>query len=109
MPTSWLSSTVCNGKPNCNFFAIGPFGGRDGEMPRYDIYVLCDDCREEHPMGMVFRMDDGPAVKRSIGDTYEGKSLPPQILAIEAHKTLCPKTGKLFSQKDHHQIFLVPS
>jgi hypothetical protein len=91
------------------FFALGKFGGRGGDMPRYDIYVFCEQCHEEHPMGMVFRLDDGPAVKRSIGDTYEGKSLPPQILAIEAHKTLCPKTGRLFNQKDHHQIFLVPS
>jgi len=60
-------------------------------------------------MGSVVRLDNGPTVKLSIGETYEGKSLPPQILAIEAHKTLCPKTGRSFSQKDHHQIFLVPS
>jgi hypothetical protein len=60
-------------------------------------------------MGMVFRIEDGPVVKQSLGAAYQGKPLPPQIMAIEAHKTLCPKTGKSFNQKDHDQIFLVPS
>jgi hypothetical protein len=78
-------------------------------MPRYDIYVFCEQCQSEHPMGMVFRIEDGPVTKQSLSAVYEGKPLPPQVIAIEAHKTLCPKTGKSFTQKDHEQIFLVPS
>ena len=60
-------------------------------------------------MGMVFRMEEGPVVEQSLSAAYEGKPLPPQAMAIEAHKTLCPKTGKSFTQKNHDQIFLVPS
>jgi hypothetical protein len=77
-------------------------------MPQYDVYALCDECGNEHPMGIGIHLDEGPDDRRSIGDIYEGKSRPPQILAIEGHKCLCVRTGKQFIQKDDKQLFLVP-
>jgi hypothetical protein len=79
------------------------------EMPLYDVFVYCNDCRKEHPMGMIYRIDYGPVQKRSLGDIYQGQPLSPQVQAIEAHKTLCPKNGNMFIQKDHEKIFLVPT
>jgi hypothetical protein len=78
-------------------------------MPLYDVYVYCNECLNEHPMGMIYRIEQGPPEKISLGGIYQGTPLPPQAQAVEAHKTLCPKTGKAFIQKDRRQIFLVPA
>jgi len=59
-------------------------------------------------MGIGIYLDNGPIDKQNISDTYQGTSLPPQVQAIEGHKTLCLKTGKQFIQEDSRQVFLVP-
>ncbi|HEU4346124.1 MAG TPA: hypothetical protein VFU31_31625 [Candidatus Binatia bacterium] len=78
-------------------------------MPQYDFYVRCKECGTVHPMGVGIHLYDGPVDTQSIGETFKGQSLPPQILAIEGRKTLCLKSGKLFIQDDINQIFLVPA
>ncbi len=60
-------------------------------------------------MGVIYRIDDGPVEKQSLGDIYRGQSLSPQAQAIGLHKTLCPKDGKQFTQQDPGKIFLVPT
>ena len=77
-------------------------------MPQYEIHVLCSECGAEHPMRVRLHLDDGPVEKRSIGETYKGRTQPPQLLAIGGHKTLCLKTGKMFVQENDDQIFLIP-
>jgi hypothetical protein len=77
-------------------------------MPQYDIYVSCNECGSVHPMGIGIHLDAGPVDQGSICETYHGSSLPPQVLAIEGHKSLCLKTGKCFVQKDFKEIFLKP-
>jgi hypothetical protein len=77
-------------------------------MPQYDIYVSCNKCGSVHPMGIGIHVDTGPADEQSIDEAYERISLPPQIQAIEDHKTLCLKTGQWFVQKDLKEIFLKP-
>ena len=59
-------------------------------------------------MGIGVYLDDGPIDKQNISDTYQGTSLPPQVHAIEGHKTLCLKTEKQFIQEDNRQVFLIP-
>jgi hypothetical protein len=39
-------------------------------MPLYDVYVYCDECLNEHPMGMIYRIEHGPAEKISLGGIY---------------------------------------
>ena len=78
-------------------------------MPLYDVFVYCKDCRKEHPIGMIYRIEYGPVQKQSLGDIYQGEPLSPQAQAVEVHKTLCPKNGKMFTQQDHEKIFLVPT
>ncbi|TMB62262.1 MAG: hypothetical protein E6J54_30645 [Deltaproteobacteria bacterium] len=92
----------------CHFVGIDE-KGKEFVMPKYDIYVSCPECHGEHPMGIGIHLDDGPDEKRSIGDSYQGKSLPPQVSAIQGHKCLCLKTGKEFRQEDNEQVFLVPT
>ena len=43
-------------------------------MATYKIYAFCD-CGDVHEMGIRVSLDDGPAEKKSIGDTYDGKAV----------------------------------
>ena len=74
-------------------------------MPLYDVFVYCNDCRKEHPMGMIYRIDYGPVQKQSLGDIYQGQPLSPQAQAVEVHKTLCPKQGKILRSKTARKSF----
>jgi len=78
-------------------------------MAQYSVHFFCDECGEVHPLGISIGLNDGPTQKDSIGNTYAGKELPPEIAIIEGNMTNCPNTGKMTSQKDNNQIFLVPS
>jgi len=77
-------------------------------MANYSVYVFCDDCGDVHPMGISIGLEDGPPDKASIGDTYAGKELPPQIATLTNNTTYCPKSGKSILQRDNNQVFLVP-
>ena len=77
-------------------------------MADYDINFYCEECKQTHPLGIKISIQDGPPVKRSVGASYAGKQLPPKIADLIDSKVLCPKTGKMYMQKDLHQIFLVP-
>jgi hypothetical protein len=50
-------------------------------MARYEIFVYCD-CGDVHPMGMSVELNDGPVDKQSVGDTYKGKEIPPELLDL---------------------------
>ena len=78
-------------------------------MPQYEIHVLCTECGAVHPMRIRIHLENGPVYKQSIADTFPVEPVPPQVSAIEGHKTLCLKTGKMFVQEDKNRIFLVPS
>ena len=56
----------------------------------------------------VFSLDDGPAVKASIGDAYRGRDMPLAIEKLHRTKITCPNTGRETRQADDDQIFLVP-
>lgn len=77
-------------------------------MASYSVHFFCNECSQVHPLGINISLDDGPVDKASIGDTYAGRDLPPQIAKLEGNSTICPNTGKLTSQENNDQVFLVP-
>ena len=77
-------------------------------MAKYMVHFFCDECSEVHPIHIVIDLNDGPAKKESINNLYAGKELPPSIATLTNNKTMCPKTGRLTSQSDNNQVFLVP-
>jgi hypothetical protein len=77
-------------------------------MADYDIYFYCEECKQLHPMGIKIPIKGGPPIKTSVGAFYAGKKLPPEIADLIDSQALCPKTGKMCTQQDIHQIFLVP-
>ena len=78
-------------------------------MPSYEIYFHCHDCKREHPIHFNIHLNHGPDRKQSLTDFFRGRSMPPQVTAIQGHKALCLKTGKTFNLANDDQIFLVPS
>jgi hypothetical protein len=77
-------------------------------MPAYEIYFRCNDCKREHPIHLKIHLNDGPDHKQSIAAFFRGRSMPPQVTAIQGHKAFCLKTGKTFKLENDDQIFLVP-
>jgi hypothetical protein len=59
-------------------------------------------------LGVKIPIKGGPPVKRSVGAFYAGKKPLSKITDLIDSQALCPKTGKMFTQKNVHQIFLVP-
>jgi hypothetical protein len=76
---------------------------------QYSIVVSCNRCAGVHETGISITMENGPANKQSIGDLYNGKSLPKVLANLTQNSVTCPKTGRQSNQKNHHQIFLVPT
>ena len=76
-------------------------------MAKYYVFFFCDECSQVHPLGISIGLDDGPPEKASIGDTYRGKDLPPQVTTLTGKMTICPNTGRMTSQADNDQVFLV--
>jgi len=77
-------------------------------MAKYSVYYFCNECSEVHPMGISLSLNDGPPSKDSIGNTYKGKALPPDVGNLANNTLTCPKTKKTTTQKDNNQVFLVP-
>src|SRR5262245_13045356 len=77
-------------------------------ISKYSIVVSCNKCGGMHELGISVTMDNGPTDKQSIGDLYDGKSLPKNLADLSQNSVTCPKTGRQSTQRNNHQIFLVP-
>ena len=81
----------------------------NNSVARYNIVALCNKCGGTHDMVNSVILKDGPIEKQSIGDLYDGKTLPNNLADLTSRSLSCPKTGRQSIQKDNHQIFLVPA
>lgn len=77
-------------------------------MAYYDVSALCNVCSDLHPLDVVITLENGPVSRKSIGESYQGKSLPPELAALKDKRIYCPKTGRHYAQKNENQIFLIP-
>jgi hypothetical protein len=75
---------------------------------QYNIFASCNKCAGVHEMGISIMMEDGPVDRQSIGDFYNGKSLPKSLATLSSTILACHLTGRQFIQKDTKRIFLVP-
>jgi len=76
-------------------------------MAMYAVHTFCNECGQTHSMEIAITLNDGPADRASIGDTYAGKELPSEILDLVENQTWCPNAHKFFTQQDNNQVFLV--
>lgn len=71
------------------------------------IHVFCKDCSEPHPTGLVIYRDEEISPKQSVGDAFEGREMPAEIVMVIGNQFQCLRTGKFFVQRDYRQVFLV--
>ncbi len=77
-------------------------------MAKYRVDFFCNECGQTHPMPITVDLDDGPADKASIGDTYRGRDLPPSIARLTNNQVRCQVKNVMTTQADNDQVFLVP-
>jgi hypothetical protein len=97
-----IASRLCGG------LAPKQINKGENKMTKYMVHFFCDECSEVHPIHIIITLNDGPAKKESINNLYAGKELPTSVASLINNKTTCPNTGKLTSQADNNQVFLVP-
>ncbi len=78
-------------------------------MTKYDLHFICKECGNTHMFPITLSLDDGPADKATIDETYRGKRLPPEVARTMADGIKCASTGRWTRQVDDTQIFLVPA
>jgi hypothetical protein len=76
---------------------------------KYNIFVLCNKCGGMHDMAVFIVLKDGPVEKQSIAQVYKDGNLPTSLTNLSSQSVTCPATGRRSTQKDNHQIFLVPA
>jgi hypothetical protein len=76
---------------------------------QYSIFALCNKCGGTHELEVSVILKDGPFEKQSIGRVYKDRNLPESLAKLSCMSITCPATGRRSTQKDNHQIFLVPS
>ena len=76
-------------------------------MFTYSVYAFCDECSVPHQMGITIQLAEELSPTQSVGDIYDGRDLPEQIARMTDNTTTCPRTGRMFKQRDNHQVFLV--
>ena len=74
---------------------------------RYMMHVFCNECSIPHPTGIVIEREELLAADQSVGDIYDGREVPEQIVMMSRNRFQCPNTGNLYEQKDNNQVFLV--
>ena len=79
-------------------------------MATYKViaFCSCSGCHGVHEIDACLSLDDGPAIRQSIGDFYNCKELPPELVTLHGIYSPCPRTGRYFCQTDTYQCFLVP-
>jgi hypothetical protein len=76
-------------------------------MPMYMVHVFCNHCSQPHPSGIAVNLAEDISKTQSVGDIYDGRELPGQIVTMTSNYFTCPNTGKMYQQKDNKQVFLV--
>ena len=78
-------------------------------MPKYDVYVVCDQCGQPHSVNVKLNLDDESLDKTRLADHYANKSLPAEIVFMQSNKYRCPHTKQLFPAADIDQAILFES
>jgi hemerythrin-like metal-binding protein len=103
--SAWLTHHILESDMKYKAF----FAARmDNGLAKYNVYASCIACGELHPMNVSVAVENGPKTKHSVGQTYQGKELSPQLAELRERQIYCPKTGRQYPQKNDKQIFLIP-
>jgi hypothetical protein len=65
-------------------------------MPKYDVYVVCDQCGQPHPVNVKINLDDAGLDRTLLSEHFGDRPLPAEIVYMLTNKYRCPHTKKLF-------------
>src|SRR6266404_7953052 len=60
---------------------------------KYQVFVSCNKCGGLHDTGISVVIEDGPLDKQSIGDLYNGKTLPKASQTLKTIASPVPRQG----------------
>jgi hypothetical protein len=69
-------------------------------MPKYDIYVVCDQCGQPHPVNVKIQLEDEGLDRTLHSEHFGDRPLPAEIIYMQTNKYRCPYTKQLFSADD---------
>jgi hypothetical protein len=78
-------------------------------MPKYEVYVICDQCGQPHAVNVKLELDEGGLDRTPVADAFDGKPLPSVIKFMQTNKYRCPHTKQLFSAADIGDAILFES
>jgi hypothetical protein len=76
-------------------------------MPHYTPFVFCNECSKPHAAPILIKLEEEIAPDQSIANIYDGRELPTALMTLTNNQFKCPTTGKMYTQKDNNQVFLV--
>lgn len=78
-------------------------------MATYRLYAKCEYCNEGHPLPFAISIDLRIRSGKSVGEIFNGKRLPDDIVSIINNKTQCSNSGNFFIQTDYNNVFFAPT
>lgn len=75
-------------------------------MPKYDVYVVCDQCSQPHAVNVRLELAQDGLNKTRLSDLYPDK-IPAQIAFMRTNKYRCPHTKQLFPAEDLGSAILI--
>jgi hypothetical protein len=75
----------------------------------YRLYSQCEFCDQGHPLPFAVSLELRTIKKLSVGETYNGRPVPRDIVNILKNQVECTTSGNFFIQNDLGKVFIVPS
>lgn len=69
-------------------------------MTKYDVYVICNQCGQPHPVNVSLNLEDPDLNKTMLADHFAGLTLPAAIVFMQTNNYRCPHTKQLFPASD---------
>jgi len=75
-------------------------------VPNYDIYVLCDQCGQQHSVHVTVDIPKENLDKTLVCNAYAGRDLPSEIVYMQSNKYRCPHTKQFFTADNIELAYL---
>jgi hypothetical protein len=73
----------------------------------FRLFARCQFCDEGHPFPFAISLPLESSNNGCVGEIYNGKQTPRDIVNIVKNKVACTSVDKYFVQEDLNQVFLV--
>ncbi|HQX57290.1 MAG TPA: hypothetical protein PLP07_15300 [Pyrinomonadaceae bacterium] len=75
-------------------------------MTKYDVYVRCDHCSQNHSVHVSLQLEDDSLDGTHLMDHIAEDKFPTSIAFMRSNKYRCPHTSELYAADDIAKIVL---